>query len=193
MIRLRLRPYVLVAALLAIGASGWALIWGESAGAGALASVLILALTAEVLLAVWALLSSFSDRVRASESLIEKARSQLNWRVQYESATLFKSLKGMHQDNVDGWRNLSDHPHGARRQGDRAVKALKMQEGMLLRQQQDIAALRDLVVELVARVDSAPDRAESRDRLASADMWVAGAASRANGRSEQTRDGESST
>lgn len=193
MIRLRLRPYLLVAALLAVVASAWALIWGGSAGWAMLGTVLFLALTAEVLLGVWALASSFADRVKQSDSLVEKARSQLNWRVQYEAANLFKSLKGMHQDNVDGWRQLADHPHGARRQGDRAVKALKMQEQMLLKQQQDIAALRDLVVELVARVDSAPDQAETRERLSSADLWVADAASASDGGSSQPRDGESST
>ncbi|MCH1884301.1 hypothetical protein [Agrococcus sp. ARC_14] len=170
MTRVRLRPYLLVAVLVAVIPFAWGVLWGADAGATVVASVMFLALAAEVILAVLAILSSLRESARSTERRIEKARSQLDWRAQYETSSLFKSLKTLHQDNVAGWRQLGDHPHGARRQTDRAVKALMVQAEILRGQHEEIAHLRNLVVELVARIDTAPESAI--EKLASADRWL---------------------
>ena len=164
---------MLTATLLAVIPFVWGLIWGSSVAIGVLVSVLFLVLAVEVLLGVWMLVTAIKAQGAADEARLEKVRSQVDWRVQYEAGTLFKSIKGLHQDNVIGWKKLSDHPQGGRRQGDRAVKALNSQAALLISQQEAIEGLRELVVELVARVDSAPDSSSADGKLISADQWLA--------------------
>lgn len=150
------------------------MIWGSTVSIATLVSVLFLALAAEILLGVWMVVTALNLHARTANSRLEEVRSRIDWRVQYEAATLFKSIKGLHQDNVTGWTKLSDHPQGGRRQGDRAVTALKAQAALLASQQEAIAGLRELVVELVARVDSAPEASSPEGKLVSADQWLAG-------------------
>lgn len=150
---LRHRWFVVGAAASALLPATWAVIWGSGVDTALLLAVFFLAMVCELILGVWRLATVVRELGHRTSREIEKARARLDWRSTYEVGTLYRSLKKLLESMQESQASLAESLRGARLQGDKSARALKATTTMLDRQQEQIAGLQGLVVELVARAD----------------------------------------
>lgn len=127
---------------------------GGRMSSSGLASWAILSVSVQVLLGVQFVARQVGRFGASLSRNMESARSRLNWRIEYETKNLFNSTRRLHADQVSSLERLVDFAKGTRLQGDRLVRRMHRQESLLEAQAAQLAALRDLVVELLAGQDA---------------------------------------
>lgn len=133
----------------------WAL--ASLLGEAGVVSLTVLGLSVQVILGV-GILAQRMEKARSSLSReLEASRSRLNWRIEYEARTLFNSTRRLREPDRKSFEQLVEFARGTRLQGDRLVRGMHRQDRALEDHGSQIRALRELVVELVARGDAGTD------------------------------------